>query len=530
MSGTRTLKDAVNEAIRDWVTTVEDSFYVIGSVMGPHPYPLMVRDFQKIIGEEAKAQILEKEGRLPDQVVACVGGGRNAMGIFHAFVEHPEVALVGGGRPPDGEWRRASTPPPSRRESPACSTAPTLMCSTTETDRSSRPTPFPPGSTIPAWARAQPPRRNGPGILCLRHRRRGRGSLPAHLPPGGDHPGPGELPRPRPRLPVGGKPAEGHHRAGESVRPGRQGHGHHPVLQSKGGTVMKTLSSAFEGKKALVTYIAAGDPDLDTTAYLLKLLDTEVRTCWKWASPSPTPWRDGPVIQQASQRALAGGATLKKILGMLKDLPERNLRPPGAHGVHELRPRLRAGEVRRRRRRGGSVGGHHPRPALPPGRKLAKSPPSGAGSGLYPHGHPQHPCRTPAGHLRTGVRVPLLRLPPGASPGKAERGSVPEGVHRQNPFLTPPCPWPWASAWAPPKRPPWPPKRRTGWWWAAPSFPSSSPAAPTGKGSGRRPSPSSVPSGRRWGGHGGKQSSGTALKPFRQEKFKFPHTKRRDLP
>lgn len=94
-SGTRTLKDAVNEAIRDWVANVEDSFYVIGSVMGPHPYPLMVRDFQKIIGQEAKAQILEKEGRLPDQVVACVGGGSNAMGIFHAFVEHPEVALVG---------------------------------------------------------------------------------------------------------------------------------------------------------------------------------------------------------------------------------------------------------------------------------------------------------------------------------------------------------------------------------------------------------------------------------------------------
>ena len=94
-SGTRTLKDAVNEAIRDWVATVEDSFYVIGSVMGPHPYPLMVRDFQKIIGEEAKAQILEKEGRLPDQVVACVGGGSNAMGIFHAFVDHPGVALVG---------------------------------------------------------------------------------------------------------------------------------------------------------------------------------------------------------------------------------------------------------------------------------------------------------------------------------------------------------------------------------------------------------------------------------------------------
>ncbi len=94
LSGTRTLKDAVNEAIRDWVTNVEDSFYVIGSVMGPHPYPLMVRNYQRVIGVEARAQMLEREGRLPDQVVACVGGGSNAIGIFHAFLDDP-VALVG---------------------------------------------------------------------------------------------------------------------------------------------------------------------------------------------------------------------------------------------------------------------------------------------------------------------------------------------------------------------------------------------------------------------------------------------------
>ncbi len=93
-SGTGTLKDAINEAIRDWVTNVENSFYVIGSVMGPHPYPLMVREFQKVIGIEARRQILEKEGRLPDQVIACVGGGSNAMGIFHAFVNDPS-ALIG---------------------------------------------------------------------------------------------------------------------------------------------------------------------------------------------------------------------------------------------------------------------------------------------------------------------------------------------------------------------------------------------------------------------------------------------------
>lgn len=94
-SGTGTLKDAVNEAIRDWVTRVEDTFYVIGSVVGPHPYPTIVREFQKVIGEEARAQILEKEGRLPDYVIACVGGGSNAMGIFHPFYHDKDVKLVG---------------------------------------------------------------------------------------------------------------------------------------------------------------------------------------------------------------------------------------------------------------------------------------------------------------------------------------------------------------------------------------------------------------------------------------------------
>ncbi|WP_456397914.1 tryptophan synthase subunit beta [Desulfurobacterium sp.] len=94
-SGSRTLKDAVNEAIRDWVTNVRTTHYIIGSVVGPHPYPEMVRDFQAVIGKEAKEQILEKEGRLPDMIVACVGGGSNAMGIFYPFVEDKEVELVG---------------------------------------------------------------------------------------------------------------------------------------------------------------------------------------------------------------------------------------------------------------------------------------------------------------------------------------------------------------------------------------------------------------------------------------------------
>ena len=94
-SGTRTLKDATNEALRDWVTNVADTHYIIGSVVGPHPFPLIVRDFQAVIGREARRQILEVEGRLPATVVACVGGGSNAMGMFHAFAADEGVALVG---------------------------------------------------------------------------------------------------------------------------------------------------------------------------------------------------------------------------------------------------------------------------------------------------------------------------------------------------------------------------------------------------------------------------------------------------
>ncbi|MFA6709138.1 MAG: tryptophan synthase subunit beta, partial [Fusobacterium sp.] len=94
-SGTSTLKDATNEAIKEWVRSVEDTFYVIGSVVGPHPYPYMVREFQKVIGVEARAQILEKEGRLPNRIYACIGGGSNAMGIFYPFVKDVNVQLIG---------------------------------------------------------------------------------------------------------------------------------------------------------------------------------------------------------------------------------------------------------------------------------------------------------------------------------------------------------------------------------------------------------------------------------------------------
>ncbi|MGB0844305.1 MAG: tryptophan synthase subunit beta, partial [Alphaproteobacteria bacterium] len=94
-SGRGTLKDAMNEALRDWVSNVDDTFYIIGTAAGPHPYPAMVRDFQSVIGEETKSQMMEREGRLPDSLVACIGGGSNAIGLFHPFLDDKDVKIIG---------------------------------------------------------------------------------------------------------------------------------------------------------------------------------------------------------------------------------------------------------------------------------------------------------------------------------------------------------------------------------------------------------------------------------------------------
>jgi tryptophan synthase beta chain len=111
-AGRATLKDAMNEALRDWVTNVHDTFYCIGTVAGPHPYPAMVRDFQSIIGKETRAQMLDREGRLPDSLVACIGGGSNAMGLFHPFLDDPDVRIIGveaGGHGVDDRMEHAAS-------------------------------------------------------------------------------------------------------------------------------------------------------------------------------------------------------------------------------------------------------------------------------------------------------------------------------------------------------------------------------------------------------------------------------------
>ena len=126
-SGSKTLKDAMNEALRDWVTNVADTFYCIGTVAGPHPYPMMVRDFQSVIGRETREQMLQAEGRLPDSLVACIGGGSNAMGLFHPFLDEPRSKSTGS-RPPATGWNAACTPRRSRVAGPACCTAIAPIC------------------------------------------------------------------------------------------------------------------------------------------------------------------------------------------------------------------------------------------------------------------------------------------------------------------------------------------------------------------------------------------------------------------
>ena len=139
--GTKTLKEATSEAIRDWITNVETTHYLIGSCVGPEPYPELVRELQAVIGREARAQMLEAEGRLPDAAIACVGGGSNAIGMFAGFVDDAPVRLFGV---------EAAGAASSARDGPASCTAHAPRCSPTRTARSSTPTRSRPGSTTPA--------------------------------------------------------------------------------------------------------------------------------------------------------------------------------------------------------------------------------------------------------------------------------------------------------------------------------------------------------------------------------------------
>ena len=219
-AGAGTLKDAMNEAIRDWITNVETTHYLIGSAAGPHPYPALVRDLQSVIGREAREQMLEREGRLPDLVVACVGGGSNAIGLFHPFVGDEDVRLLGAEAGGD-EHGTAATLSEGRVSVLHGSRSYVLADAdgqVLETHSISAGLDYP--GVGPEHSYLQGHR---PGRVRAGDRRPGARGLPPAVPPRGDHPGAGVVAC----AVAGARPgAAGRDRAGRPVRPRRQGRRH----------------------------------------------------------------------------------------------------------------------------------------------------------------------------------------------------------------------------------------------------------------------------------------------------------------
>ena len=223
-SGTRTLKDAMNEALRDWVANVESTFYIIGTVAGPHPYPSMVRDFQSVIGRETREQIMKAEGRLPDTLVACIGGGSNAMGLFHPFLDDPSVQMHGveagglgietgkhaaslnGGKPGVLHGNRTYL---LQNDDGQINDAHSISAGLD----------YPGIGPEHAWLHDIEARE-----VCVGHRQRSLGGVPALLAHGGHHPGAGAVPRAGPCFADRRQAAEGSSAGHEYVRPRRQGH------------------------------------------------------------------------------------------------------------------------------------------------------------------------------------------------------------------------------------------------------------------------------------------------------------------
>ena len=225
-SGSRTLKDAINEAIRDWVTNVRTTYYLLGSAVGPHPYPMMVRDFQSVIGEEARAQALEAEGRLPDYAVACVGGGSNSIGLFHPMIGDESVRLVGveaGGEGTDST-RHAATLVAGR---PGVLHGAMSYLLQDEHGQVRETHSISAGSGLPGRrAGAQLPEGHGPGGVRCGDGLAGAGGVPPAFDGGGDHTGAGACARGVLREPPGPDAARGRGGADVPERPRGQGRGH----------------------------------------------------------------------------------------------------------------------------------------------------------------------------------------------------------------------------------------------------------------------------------------------------------------
>ena len=332
-SGSRTLKDALNEALRDWVTNVADTFYCIGTVAGPHPYPMMVRDFQSVIGEEVREQMQGTEGRLPDSLIACIGGGSNAMGLFHPFLDEPEVAIYGveaaghgissglhaasltGGRPGILHGNRTYL----------------LMDADgqiTEAHSISAGLDYPGIGPEHAWLHEAGrvtylSATDEEALDAFQLLSRLEGIIPA-LEPAHALARVIELASklPRDHLMVVGLSGPRRQGCAAGCRNSREA----PLVTTR-------LSARFDQcraleRAALVTFVTAGDPDHATSLEIVKALPKAGADIIELGMPFTDPMADGPAIQASGLRALKAGETLVKTLALVRSFREHDRTTP----------------------------------------------------------------------------------------------------------------------------------------------------------------------------------------------------------
>ncbi len=331
-AGSMTLKEAVSAAIRDWVGNVDTTHYIIGSCVGPAPFPSLVRDLQRVIGDEARAQILEREGRLPDRVIACVGGGSNAIGTFYPFVEDRDVALIGVEAAGEGiaTGRHGAPLTVGGRGGVLHGSFSAIMQDDegqiAEAHSISAGLDYPGAGPEHAWLRD-----SGRAKLRRRLRRRRAGRLRAHRGARGDHPGARVLPRDR----LGAGQPRGGHGPDLPLGPRRQGSRRGPAPPGRrrrrgrrrpvnaGAERIEAAFAAAPGRAALMPYLMGGFPDVRASIRVGEAYADNGADLVELGVPYSDPLADGPVIHAAGTRALANGATVDAVIDVGRALAPR---------------------------------------------------------------------------------------------------------------------------------------------------------------------------------------------------------------
>ena len=334
-SGSKTLKDAMNEALRDWVTNVADTFYCIGTVAGPHPYPMMVRDFQCVIGNETRAQMQEAEGRLPDSLIACIGGGSNAMGLFHPFLDDKDVEIYGveaaGHGIPSGQHAASIS---GGRPGVLHGNRTYLLMNEdgqiNEAHSISAGLDYPGIGPEHAWLADQGRVKflsatDEEALEAFQLCSKLEGIIPA-LEPAHALAKVAELApkKPKDHLMVLNLSGRGDKDLGERRRASGD-----DDLNMTTRIDRRFSELAREGRAGLVTFLMAGDPDYDTSLAIISALPKAGADVIEIGMPFTDPMADGPAIQAAGLRALKGGQTLRKTLQLVREFRKIRSRHAG---------------------------------------------------------------------------------------------------------------------------------------------------------------------------------------------------------